>query len=472
MWISSPFSSQIFVLKIGGQQIPSKTVLLALSEGLFVLAGLLAAMAIRSALSGGAWSLLRVHGLEQFGIIALVCELCLYYNDIYDLQITRTPIAMIMRLLESFGFSSLMLALLYSTVPTLAHDQTVVLIATPLILAMIIGWRLLLDATGMMSKRAERVLVLGTGAIGIAAVREICRRPELNVKVVGFLDEDARNVGKPLVNPGIIGTTAELEQIVKREKVKRVVIALGDEATPQATLLRMKFAGIAVEDAGALLERITGRLSMERTGWLILSDGFRQSSFVCFVKRVVDLLLSSVLLLLTMPLMVVIAIVILCETGAPVLFRQTRIGLGRQPFEILKFRSMHQNAEARGPRWAADADRRITSVGRVIRKYRLDELPQLWNVLLGNMSLVGPRPEQPYFCNLLEKEIPFFAERYQVRPGITGWAQIKHAYVASIGDAIRKLELDLFYIKHRSLFLDVAIMLETVKVVLFARGSK
>jgi exopolysaccharide biosynthesis polyprenyl glycosylphosphotransferase len=316
------------------------------------------------------------------------------------------------------------------------------------------------------------MLVLGTAAIGIAAVREICRRPELNVKVVGFLDEDSRNVGKPLVNPGIIGTTADLEQIVKHEKVKRVVISLAHEATPQATLLRLKFAGIAVEDAGALLERITGRLSMDRTGWLILSDGFRQSRFVCLLKRVVDVLLSSLLLLLAMPLMVVIAIVILSETGAPVLFRQKRIGLGRQPFEILKFRSMHQNAEARGPRWAADADRRITSVGRVIRKYRLDELPQLWNVLCGNMSLVGPRPEQPYFCDLLEKEIPFFAERYQVRPGITGWAQIKHAYVASIDDAIRKLELDLFYIKHRSLFLDLAIMLETVKVVVFARGSK
>lgn len=469
---SLPASSR-YVLKIGGQQIPGRTALLAFSEGLFVLAGLLAAIAIRSALSGESWPLSQSRGLTQFGIMALVCELCLYYNDIYDLQITRTPVAVIRRLLESFGFSCLILALLYAVVPTLSPGHSVAVIATPLILAMIIGWRLLLDATGVMWRRAERVLMLGTGATGIAAVREICRRPELNVKVVGFLDEDPRNVGKPLVNPGIIGTTAELEEIVKQEKVERVVLSLdGHQAMPQVTLLRLKFAGVAVEDAGALLERITGRLSIERTGWLILSDGFRQSRLVYFAKRVVDLLFSSLLLLFAMPLMVVIAVAITMETGFPVFFRQTRLGLRRQPFEILKFRSMCQNAEARGPRWAADADRRITRVGRVIRKYRLDELPQLLNVLRGNMSLVGPRPEQPYFCDLLEKEIPFFAERYQVRPGITGWAQIKHAYVATINDAVRKLELDLFYIKHRSLFLDIAILLETVKVVLFARGSK
>lgn len=461
------------MLKIGGQQIPARTVMLALSEGLFVLAGLFAAIAIRAALSGHGWSLLRGRGLIQLGVVALVCEVCLYYNDIYDLQITRTPIAVLMRLLESFGFSTLILALLYSTVPTLALGQGVALIATPLIIFMIIGWRFLLNATGVMSRRAERVLVLGTGAIGIAAVREICRRPELNVKVVGFLDEDPRNVGKPLVNPGIIGATSELEQIVAQEKIKRVVLSLErQEATQQATLLRLKFAGIALEDAGALLERITGRLSMERTSWLILSDGFRQSRLVYFAKRVADVLFSLLLLLLALPLMIVIAVVIASESGFPILFRQTRIGIRREPFEILKFRSMCQNAEDRGPSWAADADRRITAVGRVIRRYRLDELPQLWNVLRGDMSLVGPRPEQPYFCDLLEQEIPFFAERYKVRPGITGWAQIKYAYGASVRDAMRKLELDLFYIKHRSLLLDIAIMLETVKVVLFARGSK
>jgi sugar transferase (PEP-CTERM system associated) len=461
------------VLKIGGQQIPRRTALLAFSEGLLVLAGLLAAIAIKSSLSGEKWPWMRVGGLVQVGIVALVCELCLYYNDIYDLQMTRSRSATIMRLLESFGFSSLILALLYSALPALSISESVAIIATLLIVAMLIGWRLLLDATGVMSKRPERLVVLGTGAIGIVAVREICRRPELNLNVVGFLDEDPRNVGKPLVNPGIIGETGDLEQVVTQQKIERVVISLkGDEENFRVPLLRLKFAGVSIEDAGALLERITGRLSMERTSWLILSDGFRQSRLVYFAKRVVDVLFSSVLLVAALPLMTVIAVLIIGETGFPVLFRQTRIGLGGRPFEILKFRSMCQNAEDRGPSWAADADRRITPVGRVMRKFRLDELPQLWNVLRGDMSLVGPRPEQPYFCELLEKEVPFFAERCKVRPGITGWAQIKYAYGASIDDARRKLELDLFYIKHRSMLLDAAILFETVKVVVSARGSK
>ena len=468
-----PGCRNAFVLKIGGQQIPRRTFLLVLSEGLLVLSGLLGAIAIKSALTGERWPWLRVGALIQIGIVALVCELCLYYNDIYDPQMTRTRSGTILRLLESFGFSSLVLALLFSVLPTIAISQSVAVIATLLIVAMIIGWRWLIDATGVMSRHVERVLVLGTGAIGIAAVREICRRPELDVKVVGFLDEDPRNVGKPLVNPGIIGTTAELEQVVTQQKIERVVISLkGDEEGFRTPLLRLKFAGIAVEDAGALLERITGRLSMERTSWLIFSDGFRQSRLVYFAKRLVDVFFSSLLLLAALPLMAIVAAAILNETGFPVLFRQKRIGLDGEPFEILKFRSMCHNAEARGPSWAADADRRITSVGRILRKYRLDELPQLWNVLRGNMSLVGPRPEQPYFCELLEREIPFFAERHKVRPGVTGWAQIKYCYGASIDDARRKLELDLFYIRHRSLFLDIAILFETVKVVVSARGSK
>jgi sugar transferase (PEP-CTERM system associated) len=462
-----------FVLKIGGQQIPRRTILLAFSEGLLVLSGLLVAIAIKSAVTRERWQWLRVETLIQIGIVALVCEICLYYHDIYDAQMTRSRSATILRLLESFGFSSLTLAFLFSALPAIAINQGVAVIATLLSIAMIIGWRLLIDATGVMSRRAERVVVLGTGTIGIAAVREICSRPELNVNVVGFLDEDPRNVVKPLVNPGIIGTTADLEQIVEHQKIERVVISLmGDEESFRAPLLRLKFAGIAIEDAGALLERITGRLSMERTSWLILSDGFRQSRLVYFAKRVVDVLLSSFLLLVALPVMTVIGVAIVSETGFPVLFRQRRVGLGGQPFEILKFRSMCHNAEDRGPSWAADADRRITPVGRVIRKFRLDELPQLWNVLRGDMSLVGPRPEQPYFCELLEKEVPFFAERCKVRPGITGWAQIKYAYGASIDDARRKLELDLFYIKHRSMLLDAAILLETVKVVVSARGSK
>jgi lipopolysaccharide/colanic/teichoic acid biosynthesis glycosyltransferase len=185
-----------------------------------------------------------------------------------------------------------------------------------------------------------------------------------------------------------------------------------------------------------------------------------------------DIVISLFALLLTLPLMGVTALVIWLETGSPILFRQKRIGLGGREFEILKFRSMFQDAEQDGPRWAARDDHRVTPKGKFLRKFRLDELPQLFNVLRGEMSLIGPRPERPNFCELLSSEIPFFNLRHSVRPGITGWAQVKYQYGSSVGDARMKLEYDLFYLKHLSIALDSAILLETVKVILYGRGAQ
>ena len=450
--------------------------LLAVSEFVLVFAGLLVAVVLHSVMRGVAWYPLRLEALTQLALVTLVYELCLYGKDIYDPQVTRSRISMFVRLLEAFGISSLILAFLYFALPGIVFRQGVALIAAPMIMVMILGWRLLLGATGMMSRRTERAVVLGTGPVGIATVREICNRPDLNLEVVGFLDEDPLNVGKPLVNPGIVATIDELEQVVKQQRIDRIIVSLPRQRQrmPISTLLRLKCSGIAVEDAGALLERITGRIHLDQrdSSWLVFSEGFHRSRLVLFVKRTIDILVSAILVLLSLPIMAMMALAVVAETGFPVVFRQKRIGLHRVPFEMWKFRSMYQNAEARGPSWAKDGDRRITRVGQIIRKYRLDELPQLLNVLRGDMSLVGPRPEQPYFCDLLEKEIPIFDYRYEVRPGITGWAQIKYRYGASIEDAVRKLELDLFYIKHMSLTLDLMIILETMKVVLLGRGSQ
>ena len=189
-------------------------------------------------------------------------------------------------------------------------------------------------------------------------------------------------------------------------------------------------------------------------------------------KRTIDVVASLFSLVVTLPLMGTVAIAIWAETGTPILFRQRRVGLSGEQFELLKFRSMYHNAELHGPSWAAEGDARITGVGRIIRKYRIDELPQFLNVLRGEMSLVGPRPEQPHFCELLQNEIPLFFERHSVRPGITGWAQIKYQYGSTAEEAKRKLEFDLFYIKRLSLAFDLAIILETAKVMLSGRGAR
>jgi sugar transferase (PEP-CTERM system associated) len=307
-------------------------------------------------------------------------------------------------------------------------------------------------------------------------VREILHRPELHLKVVGFLDEHGENIGKSLVNPGIIGAAKDLEEITAREKIDRIVLSLKERRgqTPVRELLRLKFAGVTVEDAHSMSEQIDGKIRLEylSPSWMILSEGFRKSSLLLAAKRILDILVSLVLLLLMLPIMGIVALAIWLESGSPVLFRQERIGSGGRPFEILKFRSMNHDAEEHGPKWAADGDQRVTRVGRVIRKLRLDELPQAVNVLRGEMSFVGPRPERAIFCRILESETPFYALRYSVRPGITGWAQVKYQYGGSIEEAKTKLEYDLFYIKHLSLTLDLAILFETAKVVLWQRGAK
>jgi sugar transferase (PEP-CTERM system associated) len=296
------------------------------------------------------------------------------------------------------------------------------------------------------------------------------------MKIVGFLDEKGENIGKSLVNPGIIGAANDVQSIVAAERIDRVIISLKERRgqLPMSDLLQLKFGGTRVEDAHSVHERITGRIPLENLSpsWLVLSDGFRKSAFLLAAKRSVDIIVSFIALILTLPIMGLVAAAIWIETRSPILFRQERTGLAGKSFQIFKFRSMYQNAEANGPSWAANDDSRITKVGRFIRKARLDELPQVFNVFRGEMSLVGPRPERPFFCRQLEEATTYYVLRHSVRPGITGWAQVKYQYGSSIEESKTKLEYDIFYIKHLSLLLDFAILCETAKVILYGRGAK
>lgn len=325
-------------------------------------------------------------------------------------------------------------------------------------------------------KDQERVLVLGTAESGITLVRELLLRPELNIKVVGFLDEKGENIGKSLVNPSIIGSVNQVSDIVKEKGVNRVILSLNERrgCTPVEQLLQLKFSGVQVQDAHSAYEQVTGKILLTNLApsWLFLSAGFRKSRSLLNVKRCVDTVVSLVGIILALPLMGAIAFAIWLESGSPIFFRQERLGLGQQPFTILKFRSMVQDAEAGGPSWAVKNDPRVTRIGRLLRKFRLDELPQLFNVLGGEMSLVGPRPEQTRLCEILEEKIPMYWRRHSARPGITGWAQVKYQYGSTIEEMERKLEYDLYYIKNLSFKLDLAIILATFKVILFGRGAK
>ncbi len=465
------------MLKIGGQRVPPKTVLMVVSDGVLISLGLLIAVAVRAAYSESLWAQLSLGGiLARSALVVLVSELALYYNDLYNFQAVGRRSETFVQLLQALGIACLALGVFYYVSPGLSLGRGIAALAAPTILVLTLGWRLLLDQIGFLHNGAKRVLIVGTGSLGISLAREIISRPELNLKVVGFLDEKGENIGKSLVNPEIVGAVSDVEAITAQREVDRVVLSLAERrgCTPIRQLLHLKFAGVGVEDAHSLYEKVTGRILLEHLSpsWLILSDGFRKSAFMIAAKRALDLMVSLVLLVLALPFMGLIAVAIWLETGRPILFRQERIGLGGRAFEILKFRSMFQNAEENGPSWAVPGDRRITAVGRFLRKFRLDEIPQLFNVLRGEMGLVGPRPEQPHFCALLEEHLSLFSLRHSVRPGITGWAQIKYQYGSSIEEGRSKLEYDLFYIKHMSVLLDLAILFETAKVMLYGRGAK
>ncbi len=451
--------------------------LLVASDICLVALGLLIGTFLRFAPSGSALeNLASAETLSRFAQVIVACELALYYNGLYDLEVVRRHTTLFVRLVQALGFAGLFLAISYYFNPSLSLGRGIMVLSAPAILILILGWRLVLHRAGLSLVTPQRVLVVGTGEAGISLAREICQHPELGLKVIGFLDEKGENLGKSLVNPGIIGGVSRLREIVTREEVDQLVLSLVERRarTPTRELLDLKFSGIRIEDAHTFHERLMGKIVLDdlSPSWLILSDGFRKSPFLLAAKRSIDCVVSILVLLFALPFMALIAAAIWLESRGPVLFHQVRVGLLGRRFQILKFRSMYPDAESDGPRWATEGDKRVTRVGRLLRKFRLDELPQLFNVLRGEMSLVGPRPERPHFCAMLEEQIPYFGQRHAVRPGITGWAQIKYPYGSSIKDARAKLELELYYIKNLSVMLDLTIMVETAKVVLGGDGAK
>jgi len=412
----------------------------------------------------------------RIALVTVVCQLCLYYNDFYDLTLVHSNRELIVRLLQAVGAASIVLAACYFFVPALMIGDGIFVSALFVFLVGILGWRLLFNQFSSSLNLEERILVVGTGVTARKVARQILDQHDFAYAVVGFIDDDASRVGERVVNPAIIGTPADIPAIIARHEITRIVVGLADRRgkLPIEQLLRAKMAGVRVEDATTTYERITGKILIDdlRPSWLIFSDGFRVSRATRWMKRSIDVVLAVVLAVLAFPAMLLTALAVWLESGGPVLYRQERVGENGRLFTLYKFRSMRRDAESSGtPVWASEGDARVTHVGRVIRKTRLDELPQLWNVLRGDMSFVGPRPERPYFVEELARDIPFYLQRHAVKPGLTGWAQVKYRYGSSLEDAMEKLRYDLYYIKHLSVFFDLTIVFDTVKVVLFRKGA-
>jgi len=322
-----------------------------------------------------------------------------------------------------------------------------------------------------------RVLVLGTGpeARSIEASLEVANLPRL--ELIGFFGLD--QIHEVSVSADrIVSHDASFENTVKRLEVDEIIVAVRDQrggVLPLRALLDCRLRGVQVTDLAHFFERVHGRVPIEslKASWLIYGYGFRQSWLRRFIKRSFDLVVVVGLLIVALPVMIISALVILLSTGTPLIYRQERVGYRGQTFTVLKFRSMAKNAESDGSAcWAAINDARVTRFGRFIRRTRIDELPQLINVLKGEMSLIGPRPERPAFVATLTEKIPFYAVRHSVPPGITGWAQVRYSYGGTVEESVKKLEYDLYYVKNNNLFLDLLILLRTVRVVLLGEGAR
>jgi sugar transferase (PEP-CTERM system associated) len=410
----------------------------------------------------------------------------MHYFDLYDASILSNRREVLIRITQALGTVYSLSVLIYYLYPPLELGRGIFVIGLVFTATLLYFWRGLFSKINSVPEFSDRALILGEGPLAELLETEFETRPELGLRVVGrFLPsnngngihhrgyEPAEYVGDS-PRPDI---TDDLSGTVKLLRANRIVVAMGDRRgrLPVDALLSLKCRGLQVQDGVEVYEAITGKVPIEsvRSGWLLFSPGCHASQFHLAYKRVASVIVSVVGLLLSLPILPFIILVIKLTSSGPVFYRQRRVGRDDVVFYCYKLRTMRADAEAdSGPTWAGDDDPRITSVGRFLRQSRMDEIPQLWNVLRGDMSLVGPRPERPEFVETLSKEIPYYHLRHTVRPGITGWAQVRYKYGSSVEDAKEKLRYDLFYIKNMSAGLDLLIFFTTIKIILLGRGAK
>jgi len=378
------------------------------------------------------------------------------------------------RLLVAISLGIIGLAVVDFIIPTDLFWRSTLFYTMGLAILVLVSDRILLNSFLGSSAFRRRVMVLGAGSRA-QRLRELGEKPETGFAIVAYvaMSDDPRIVEEAIPRSAI----HDLGRFVENLGVSEVVLALQERrnALPLKDLLRIKTKGVHVNDFSSFLERETGRVDLDTVNpsWLIFSDGFSSGRmFSSAVKRIFDITASVILLTLTLPIIALFAVLVKLDSKGPAFFRQTRVGLYGEPFTLIKLRSMRTDAEKDGAKWAEKDDPRITRIGRFIRKVRIDELPQTWSVLMGQMSFVGPRPEVPAFVESLEEQIPFYSERHMVKPGITGWAQINYPYGASVEDSRSKLEYDLYYAKNYTPFLDFVILLQTLRVILWPEGAR
>jgi sugar transferase (PEP-CTERM system associated) len=382
-----------------------------------------------------------------------------------------------LRLTKAIGFASIILAIVYYCIPSLLVGRGIFFISLAFLTLLVVSWRS--SYNWILKKKifTKKIFLLGTGELSRKIFNEVNGHRDSGYQIAGVIPSNSAPVIALSPNIPLFDINGRLCELAESNHISHIVVALDDRRghLPLHELLRCKMGGITIIEAESFYEKLTGKILAEDIypSWFIFSKGFRRTRLQRFTKRLTGLTLSVIGLLLTLPLTLIIVIAIKLDSKGPIIYKQKRCGANGWIFELCKFRSMVDNAEEKtGPVWATDDDERVTRVGKMLRKFRLDELPQLWNVLKGDMSFVGPRPERPEFVGELEKIVPYYSERHNIKPGITGWAQVSYGYGASVDAALNKLKYDLYYIKNMSILLDFMIIFKTMKIVIQQSGAR
>jgi sugar transferase (PEP-CTERM system associated) len=464
--------------------IPTRTLLLGISEACLISLALVVSALARLGAGEAGVMLTYQYGSLKILFVAVAFLTCMYYFDLYDSAIVSNRREALVRLIQVMGVAYIVLGLLYYLYPPVKLGRGIFHLGFLFAGLLLLLWRRLFSALNSTPRLAERVVILGDGPLAKSLLHEIETRPELGIRVAGRSPRlgsgDYHGNKERGETPNILTQTSYCEGLSLDREVRgidRIVVAMDERRgmLPVDSLLSLKNHGVQVQDGNDVYESITGKVPIEsiRLSWLLFSPGCYSSRLFLIYKRVASLVTSTIGLLLSLPLLPFVVLAIKISSPGKILYRQNRVGREGVVFRCYKFRTMRSDAEAdSGPTWAKDDDPRITRVGSFLRKTRMDEIPQLWNVLRGDMSLVGPRPERPEFVAELNQKIPYYRLRHSVRPGITGWAQVLYKYGSSVEDAKEKLRYDLYYIKNASAGLDLLIILNTIKIVLLGRGAR
>ena len=420
--------------------------------------------------------LLYEDGFARISLVVGAIILTLYYQDLYNDVRVPSQLALIQKLLLTIGIVFIFQAAIAYFMPALVLPRSVTFVAFLIILPALTLWRIVYSTLVVRALGTETLLFLGSNAVARAVIHELMRNPELGFSASGVLD-DALPVGESVSGAPVLGPTSAILQVTGEKRPDRIVVGMSErrQAMPVHDLLTLRFQGIRVEEAAVTYESIFGRVPTAelRPSQLIYSRDLGPLPRSMRTQMIYSTAIALIVFVVALPIMLLVALAVKLTSRGPVLFRQQRVGLNGKVFTLLKFRSMVVDAEAKtGAVWAQRNDPRVTPIGKYLRKLRLDELPQLINVLRGEMSIVGPRPERPEFVDVLSHIIAFYPQRHSVRPGITGWAQINYKYGNTTEDTVIKLEYDLYYIKNLSPALDFYIIFQTVKVMLFTQSGQ